>query len=114
MPTSPIVAKHPRGANASRHRLRGATFYMYEGDALDHGWMRSCPGFAEWTTGGRMQNTAENGAHAVFSHTAASRVRNPEHADLFFVPIFPYLSQKLDRCDGQHGNRTHEQRSPRA
>ena len=83
------------------------TFYMYEGPGLDHGWMHACPGFTEWATGVRMQNTAEIGAHTALSRETARRVYNPDDADLFYVPILPYMSQKLGRCEGRHGNRSH-------
>ena len=51
------------------------TFYMYEGPGLDHGWMHACPGFTEWATGVRMQNTAEIGAHTALSRETARRQR---------------------------------------
>tara|TARA_B110001452_G_scaffold167682_1_gene140094 strand:+ start:553 stop:1968 length:1416 start_codon:yes stop_codon:yes gene_type:complete len=110
MATNPEALHH--GRNVSRHHGNASrhlpTFYMYETAALDHSWMRHCSQFEPWTTGVRNQNTAEVGAHAVLSsQTSALRVRNPEHADLFFVPIFPYLSQKVGHCEGRHGNQTH-------
>ena len=90
------------------------TFYMYEGSGLDHGWMHACPGFTDWATGVRMQNTAEIGAHAAFNHDTTRRVYDPDDADLFYVPIFPYMSQKLGRCEGRNGNRTHNGRMQHA
>ena len=90
------------------------TFYMYEGPGLDHGWMHGCPGFTEWATGVRMQNTAEIGAHEALNRETARRVHNPDDADLFYVPILPYMSQKLGRCEGRHGNRTHTGRMQHA
>eukprot|EP00964_Phaeocystis_antarctica_P148171 scaffold114934_cov109-Phaeocystis_antarctica.AAC.1 len=57
------------------------TFYMYEGPGLDHSWMHACPGFAEWATGVRMQNTAEIGAHAALSRARIWRVYDPDDAD---------------------------------
>eukprot|EP00908_Phaeocystis_cordata_P009989 Transcript_20827.p1 GENE.Transcript_20827~~Transcript_20827.p1 ORF type:complete len:467 (+),score=77.20 Transcript_20827:129-1529(+) len=102
-------------AHAQYAMRANPTFYMYENPALDHSWMKWCPGFVEWTTGVRMQNTAEVGAHAALSRcTNAQRVWDPDQADLFFVPIFPYLSQKIDRCEGRHGNRTHAGRMQHA
>ena len=90
------------------------TFYMYEGPGLDHSWMHACPGFAEWATGVRMQNTAEIGARAALSRARTWRVYDPDDADLFYVPIFPYMSQKLGRCEGRHENRTHAGRMQHA
>ena len=74
-------------------------FFMYNHPALDHSWMRHCPGFNVLRHSVNDTNTAEVGVHKVL-HRHALRTHDPAAAGLFFVPVFEYSSYYLGDCNG--------------
>ena len=105
----PAVALAAGGsASGSSHPSAGpgVPFYMYTADALDHRWLSNCSGFHHAIAGVRLQNTAEVGAARILRRHPL-RVRNPDHAMLFFVPVYTYVSKWVSPgC----GNTTHRER----
>ena len=73
------------------------TFYMYTDPSLDHGWMRNCKGFDALLRGVRFQNLAEVSLRSVM-HAHPRRVDDPAKADLFYLPLYPYVSGALKNC----------------
>ena len=70
--------------------------YVYTGHALNHNWLRKCPGFEALQEGPLAENLAEvQLLRALQRH----RVHDPTKADLFFVPVFEFASWKLGRCE---------------
>ena len=60
---------------------------MYTGRALSHAWLAGCAGFAALRQSVQECNTAEVGAYkALRNHP--SRVVSPQHAMIFYVPVF--------------------------
>ena len=81
------------------------TFYMYEHPALDHSWLRHCPGFAELRHSVNDTNTAEAGVHKLLRRHPWRRY-DPAEASLFYVPVFEYASYSIGACNGT----THQSR----
>ena len=105
----------PSSSHADQQEL--PSFFLYEHPALDHSWMeRECSARLDallLSAHGRL--AAEVGLHrSLRAHP--KRTRKPENADLFYVPVFEYVSFKLaGQCQfsgeawgapSQHGNAT--------
>ena len=60
---------------------------MYTGRALSHAWLAGCDGFAALRQSVQECNTAEVGAYKALRHHP-SRVVSPQHAMIFYVPVF--------------------------
>ena len=71
-----------------------ATFYMYDQPELDHGWMKTCEGFAELADSVASEKLAEVGLRSQLLHHPL-RVRNPAKAAIFYLPIFEATSSLL-------------------
>ena len=74
-------------------------FYMYEGVALDHGWLRDCSGFK------RLQKSAFNERLGeVYIRDALEhhpwRTRDPNRATLVYVPLWEVVSFTIGECNG--------------
>ena len=109
-------------ASAMSINATSQLFYMYSTPALDHSWMRQCPGFAVLRHSVNDSNTAEVGVHKVRTlilyfpdkkcertsvllacqvlHRHPSRTLDPSSATLFYVPIFEYSSYYIGDCNG--------------
>lgn len=71
---------------------------MYEDPELDHGWFKKCPAFHTLRSSSNNDNLAEVGLrHAL--HHSKYRVRSPEHANLFYVPVFEFASYLIGTCE---------------
>ena len=81
------------------------SFYVYEHPALDHSWMRARCGSRLnallMSAHGRL--AAEVGLHLNL-RDHPRRTRDPESAQLFYIPIYEYVSFKLDSlCEFSSG-----------
>ena len=85
------------------------SFFMYTDPALDHGWLRHCPGFEELQAGVRAERLGEVQMRDVLSRSPW-RVSDPSAAQLFYVPLWEYASYALGQCNGT----SHTQRMARA
>ena len=74
--------------------LHTATFFMYDQPELDHGWIKTCDGFAELAHSVASEKLAEVGLHSQLIHHPL-RVRNPAKAAIFYLPIFEATSYLL-------------------
>ncbi len=96
-----------RAPNASA--AEGLVFYMYEDRALDHGWLRHCPGFDQLTSSPYNERLAEVYTRdELASHP--HRTRDASAASLFYVPLWVEASFLIGRCNGT----THTRRMQRA
>ena len=86
-----------------------SSFFMYSDPALDHGWLRHCPGFEELQNGVRAERLGEVQMRDVLSRSPR-RVSDPSAAQLFYVPLWEYASYALGQCNGT----SHTQRMARA
>ena len=62
-------------------------FFVYEEPTLNHAWLAGCAGFATLRQSVQECNTAEVGAYKALRHHP-SRVVSPQHAMIFYVPVF--------------------------
>ena len=72
---------------------------MYSGPALDHSWLRHCPGFNVLRNSVNDSNTAEVGVYKVLRRHP-SRTWDPKAAKLFYVAVFEYSSYYIGNCNG--------------
>lgn len=86
-----------------------SSFFMYSDPALDHGWLRHCPGFEELQAGVRAERLGEVRMRDVLSRSSR-RVSDPAAAQLLYVPLWEYASYALGQCNGTN----HTQRMARA
>ena len=84
-------------------------FYMYVGRALDHGWLRSCPGFDALLSTAFAERLAEVHLRDQLA-VHPQRTRRPEEASLFYIPLWDVVSATLGDCNGT----THAQRMRRS
>ena len=74
-------------------------FFSYSGTALDHSWLRSCPGFDALENSTATEKLGEvRLSDALATHPR--RTRDPDAAALFFVPLWEYVSWAIGDCRG--------------
>lgn len=70
--------------------------FLYQQPEIDHVWMSSCPGFndLEWSVTGEKLAEVELRKRMA---THPSRVWTAHEATVFYIPVFEFVSWKLDR-----------------
>ena len=70
--------------------------FMYRQPEIDHAWMTGCPGFndLEWSVSGEKLAEVELRKRMT---THPSRVWAAHEATVFYIPVFEFVSWKLDR-----------------
>ena len=93
-PSDPQLNLETKGMLNESQLCPTATFYMYDQPELDHGWMKTCEGFAELADSVASEKLAEVGLRSQLLHHPL-RVRNPAKAAIFYLPIFEATSSLL-------------------